>query len=442
MPTLTMPLAALLAFTPTPPAPKAPTPAADPPTSASSTPQAEPSAPTDSAARDAYEACAAAVAALGSVELRIGSSEQAKDARVWRQFPTSGDRARIKTRIEYADGSVLVSDGTRAVLTRADKKTYRELDASPDALAKAVGMLPDWWMIDLRWRGADGEARRSGGESFAPLAADAEVVPVVIGGTPCDVVHRTVRGTATAEVGGKVYEVPMVFEERLAIGRTDRLPRRFEQSTGASRERPDLVAPPTWFAEIVAVNPHLAPEFDAARFAVPTRADLEGDGFVPWTPPVPKPRSPLPPLAAGDMAPDFALKDLDGREVRLSQLRGKVVVLDVWATWCGPCRAAMPFLDELHREYQANPATKDAVVFLALNTSESDPEKARRYFREKGYGSTCLLESDETQLAYRVGGLPAFFVIAPDGRIAHAEGGFGSEGFIGNLRERIDAARK
>jgi len=102
----------------------------------------------------------------------------------------------------------------------------------------------------------------------------------------------------------------------------------------------------------------------------------------------------------------------------------------------------MPFLDELHREYQANPATKDAVVFLALNTSESDPEKARRYFREKGYASTCLLESDETQLAYRVGGLPAFFVIAPDGRIAHAEGGFGSEGFIGNLRERIDAARK
>lgn len=415
---------------------------APPPTSAEFEPSAEAAAPSDPAARAAYEASAAAVAALRSVEFRLGSTDEAKDAHLWRVFAAAGEKSHGKTRIEYEDGSVFVSDGTRAMLTRPDKKTFRELDPDTEALRVAIGTPPDWWLLSMRSLGAAGEHRNAAGESFESIVDPKNAAPTIVDGVPCDLVRRTVRGVASAEVDGKLLEVPMVFDETIAIGRTDHLPRRFDQRSGAARERPDLVPPNFSFVAIVAIDPHLAPGFDQSKFAVPTRAELEGRGFKAWTRPAPKAPSPLPPIAVGDLAPDFALKDLDGREVRLSALRGKVLVVDFWATWCGPCRAAMPFLDELHREYQAKAETKDSVVFLALNTGESDVENARRYFRDKGYGMTCLLEADAAQLAYRVSGLPSLFVIAPDGRVVFTDYGFGAEGYSKRLRDQIDAARR
>ena len=82
----------------------------------------------------------------------------------------------------------------------------------------------------------------------------------------------------------------------------------------------------------------------------------------------------------GNEAPDFSAPDLRGREVVLSELQGhKVVVLDFWATWCGPCLKAMPDLEEVHREF-----AERGVVVVALNLGE-DPERARSFIKRQGY---------------------------------------------------------
>jgi thiol-disulfide isomerase/thioredoxin len=133
---------------------------------------------------------------------------------------------------------------------------------------------------------------------------------------------------------------------------------------------------------------------------------------------------------------------VDKSRIKLERLRGKVVVLDFWASWCGPCKRAMPFLQELHASYEADAATKGKVVVLGMNTSETDPDAARRVIKEKSLTYGCLLDADAASLTYGVTGLPALFVIDPSGRIAVSHGGFGGEGFIARMREAIDAALK
>ncbi|MEY2714874.1 MAG: hypothetical protein RIT24_1217, partial [Planctomycetota bacterium] len=255
----------------------------------------------------------------------------------------------------------------------------------------------------------------------------------------CDILRETVATTTEVEINGTKHTVPVRCINTYTIARSDSLPRRFEQRIGSSLDRPDLDPPTNYHFEIVAIDPAI----DPARFAVPTAAELEAKGY---TKPKPreksKPPAPRGLLEVGAIAPDFALKDLEGKEVTLASLRGKVVVLDFWASWCGPCKRAMPFLQELHASYEADAATKGKVVVLGMNTSETDPDAARRVIKEKSLTYGCLLDADAASLTYGVTGLPALFVIDPSGRVAVSHGGFGGEGFIARMREAIDAALK
>jgi thiol-disulfide isomerase/thioredoxin len=79
-------------------------------------------------------------------------------------------------------------------------------------------------------------------------------------------------------------------------------------------------------------------------------------------------------LAAEHPAPPFALRDLEGRNFRLSDYRGRPVVLDFWATWCGPCRTSMPHLDELQQRYRG-----EGLVVLGLSLDDYGPSTVRRY---------------------------------------------------------------
>ena len=87
-------------------------------------------------------------------------------------------------------------------------------------------------------------------------------------------------------------------------------------------------------------------------------------------------------------APDFSLEDLSGRRLGLKDLRGKVVFVNFWATWCVPCRQEMPTMEKIHRELK-----EQGLEVVAINVSESKKE-VRRFFDELGLTFISLLDKD------------------------------------------------
>ncbi|OIV41992.1 TlpA disulfide reductase family protein [Flavobacterium johnsoniae] len=128
-------------------------------------------------------------------------------------------------------------------------------------------------------------------------------------------------------------------------------------------------------------------------------------------------------------ATDFALKNLDGKEVKLSDYKGKVVVLDFWATWCGPCKASFPKMQELVTQYK----DKD-VAFLFINTWENKKEdevlkNVTNYITEKKYDFNVVFDSKSEVVAdYKIKGIPTSILIGKKGNIlfsGHANGSLG-----------------
>jgi len=114
----------------------------------------------------------------------------------------------------------------------------------------------------------------------------------------------------------------------------------------------------------------------------------------------------------GKMAPDFTLKDLDGNTVSLSDLRGKVVFLNFWATWCPPCRAEMPDIEALHQKYR-----DQGVVILGVDLRESE-STVRTYVEGGGYTWTFLLDkTGQVGTQYRVSAIPTSYFIDSEGII-------------------------
>jgi peroxiredoxin len=116
-----------------------------------------------------------------------------------------------------------------------------------------------------------------------------------------------------------------------------------------------------------------------------------------------------PPLVGGP-APEIVLKDLRGQEVRLSDFRGKVVLLNFWATWCKPCKEEMPAMQASYDKLR----DKDFVV-LAVNELE-DTAKVAEHIRNHGHTFEVVMDRNN-QVANRYGvvGLPASFIIDPQG---------------------------
>lgn len=117
--------------------------------------------------------------------------------------------------------------------------------------------------------------------------------------------------------------------------------------------------------------------------------------------------------ADANLATDFTLTSLDGDLVVLSELRGKYVLVNFWATWCIPCRKEMPYLQEVFEEHE------DQVVVLAVNMNE-DAERVRPFIEEFGYTYPILLDPpDELAAEHNVRGLPVSFIVGPDGDIVY-----------------------
>lgn len=139
--------------------------------------------------------------------------------------------------------------------------------------------------------------------------------------------------------------------------------------------------------------------------------------------------------AIGFIAPDFTLTTLDGDQSRLSDLRGKVVLLNLWASWCGPCRAEMPAMQRLYDRYQGQ-----GFEILAVNATNQDSRQAAAAFVEE-YGLTfpILLDIDGTVSAqYLLRALPTSFFIGPDGVIRDVVvGGPMAEAFLAIQIEQL-----
>jgi len=133
------------------------------------------------------------------------------------------------------------------------------------------------------------------------------------------------------------------------------------------------------------------------------------------------------------IAPHFTLPLLDGGEVRLAELRGRVVVINFWASWCQPCRDEAPTLERVWQAYQGREVAFIGVVF-------KDVERQAHDFIAR-YGLTYPNGLDRRSRiagAYAVTGIPETFVVAPDGRIAaHFIGGVTEEQLNAALDEAL-----
>jgi thiol-disulfide isomerase/thioredoxin len=266
-------------------------------------------------------------------------------------------------------------------------------------------LLPTWYMSE-----------RNGG-SLMPgmpqpkvlsekMGADREV-----GGVKCRVVEL-VRETELTGMGDE--KVTIKDELTVALGADDSLPRhvlsKLTQSGGGMTESQTFET--TY--ENLKVNTKPADEVFAMKAP---------EGFKMTAKKIDnQPQMPEMKAKAGDDALDFNLKDMDGKDVTLASLKGKVVLLDFWATWCGPCKQAMPSIQEIHDNFKDK-----AVAVYGVNIGERSPNAGVEYMKSKSYTYGCLLAGEPLAQGYGISSIPTIIVIDPAGKILYAGVGFGPE---------------
>jgi cytochrome c biogenesis protein CcmG/thiol:disulfide interchange protein DsbE len=123
-------------------------------------------------------------------------------------------------------------------------------------------------------------------------------------------------------------------------------------------------------------------------------------------------------------APDFTLKDLSGGDISLADYRGKVVLLEFWATWCPPCKASVPALVKLEKKYEQKGFT---VVGLAMDSDSDASEKVRQFSASSHINYPVILSDEATKKLYNVISIPTSFLIGRDGKIVDIYKGYSDE---------------
>jgi thiol-disulfide isomerase/thioredoxin len=122
------------------------------------------------------------------------------------------------------------------------------------------------------------------------------------------------------------------------------------------------------------------------------------------------------------VAPDFTLQDLSGKKVTLSGLKGSVVLLEFWATWCPPCRASIPGIERLHKTYG-----NKGLTVLAISFDEGGWDKVRDFVAEHKITYSVLKGTDDVSAKYLVRMIPAAYLVDKQGIIRKQYMGAGSD---------------
>ncbi|NWG03102.1 MAG: TlpA family protein disulfide reductase [Syntrophaceae bacterium] len=120
-----------------------------------------------------------------------------------------------------------------------------------------------------------------------------------------------------------------------------------------------------------------------------------------------------------DWASDFSLKALNDQEITLSRLRGKVVLLDFWATWCSPCRESIPHLVQLYRTYREN-----EFEIIGMSIDKGGEMVVRHFAKSMEIPYPIVMTPEDVARAYRVTSIPTLFLIDREGKIRERITGF------------------
>ena len=328
-------------------------------------------------------------------------------------------RMRIESIKNEKPVRVITFDGTHSLLANVPSKTYMEEGTNWSLLLKSAGSGVPQWVFEMH------------AEEAAPskIIAANIIGEETIDGQPCDMV-RILRSIdlGTSDDGDEKPST-MTMTDILSIARADSFPRRLSQKMAVNGE--DQMA--NLAVSYQYSNVKLDPALDASMFATtPPAGYVKGES--PKDAPDGEREQPQLKAKVGEKALDFTLTGIDGAQFSLQGLKGKVLLLDFWATWCGPCKQVMPTIQKIADEYKG----KDVVVF-GVNTWERGEGAAKKYMESKGFTYSCLLAGDELAKSYEVPGIPTLLVIGKDGVIVLAEVGMAPDGGKA-LRAAIDAA--
>jgi len=121
-------------------------------------------------------------------------------------------------------------------------------------------------------------------------------------------------------------------------------------------------------------------------------------------------------------ASDFKLQDLNGKTVKLSDFKGKPVLLDFWATWCPPCRASIPGIESLHKKYSGK-----GLVVLSISLDDGDWDSVKSFSAEAGITYPVLKGTEDVSSQFQVRTIPLVIIIDKEGKIVKRYLGFGDD---------------
>ena len=135
----------------------------------------------------------------------------------------------------------------------------------------------------------------------------------------------------------------------------------------------------------------------------------------------------------GNLAPDFELQTLDGKNFKLSDLRGKAVLLNFWATYCGPCKIEMPWFVELQKEYGPQ-----GFQIVGVANDDAGSEDIAKFAKEMGVNYPILIGKDSVSDSYKVSVLPTTFFLDRDGKLIAREFGLVSRSvFVDHIKKAM-----